>query len=323
MSPTKLYGATLPLFVALLLCCAPALAQTPTAQQTAAQELAAVMTSLERVVAQLAIRNTLTSAQTDTLRRDLAGVYTDLERVQLRLGGTTPPPETENRADVWTRFGNATVTVSPSNARFTSWTADNSVELNYGDAGELLLNVRNSNYTSAWRLRDAYVGAVRTTITTQSNGDIQLRVNDTRGTHEFLVKDGGIGPIYTRGLTVPDEAPFTPERIAQGVWFRAYRDAVQRGELQANEAMDWLIMQYQDNSFASVRLREFGVMLSELEGQPLRTNSIATMRFNREGREVALNFPDPRRSPAEFAVAAAALRELQLANRWFELNLTP
>jgi hypothetical protein len=321
-----------------LLLAAPAHAQTTlSASQT--RSLEEVTTRLQEVVAQLAAEESLSAAETDELRRTLAALYRDLRDLRggsaaVAVDSFTAPVSEDDRVqaadaavtndaspDAWVRFGEATVRVSPTTARFSGWQAGNDIKVSYGDTGEILLNVTNGGYSANWRLRNAYTGGVKTTVTPETDGDILLRIEDSRGTHHFMIKDGGTGPIYIKGSA----GPATPSAQASGVqfsgtWFRAYRDSVTRGTLQRSEPMEWLIRQYEDDSFASSKLRDLGVVLGDLEGTPLRTEAIAVLRYNTATGERTLDFPDPRRSPAGFAAALRTLYDLQQGGQWFDFE---
>ena len=99
------------------------------------------------------------------------------------------------------------------------------------NANEKILVV-DDDQAIRWTLSEAYNGTVKTTVKADSNGDVHLFVTDSNGTHEFLVKDGGLGPIYAKGWVYgqrddyPRSDNYPPAPSAAGVWYKNYRSAV-------------------------------------------------------------------------------------------------
>src|SRR5688500_18644026 len=180
----------------------PALAQdapTVAAQLTTDQQqrLETALEELQDVITQLSYEDSLTRAETDELRRSLATLYRDLESLRGRVAGYPDYDPDEGRSNVWTRFGDAALRLNPTTARYSGWKQGNSIRVSYGDAGIIYLTIDNSPDTARWTLRNAYRGGVQTNVKAETNGDVRLTVTDNRGTHEFLIKDGGLGPIYS------------------------------------------------------------------------------------------------------------------------------
>ena len=289
--------------------------------------IAEVMEQLQDVITQLSYEDNLSRSETDDLRRKLAGLYRDLEDIRGGVVAGYPDYNGGDRTDVWTRFGEAKVRLNPATSRFTGWKTGNSIRVSYGDAGLLYLTVANGPYTARWTLNNAYSGTAHTTVKADTNGDIHLSVTDSRGTHNFLVKDGGLGPIYSRGWTYPgasyprQDSPSVPDGRTAGVWYRTYLNQVRDRMMRESAPMTWLIEQYQDNSFVNSNVRNFGVVLGQLEGTPLSTTPIGTLRYQQAGRSYKLDIPDPRRSPADFAAVAKVLYDLDKDNAWYEFDL--
>jgi hypothetical protein len=297
--------------------------------------IAQVMEKLQDVITQLSYDNNLTRRQTDDLRQTLAGLYRDLEDIRGDGGVVAGYPDygTDNRADVWTRFGEASLRLNPATSRFSGWKTGNTIRVGYGDAGILYFTVQNGSYTARWTLDNAYSGNPHTTVKADSNGDVHLNVTDSSGSHEFLVKDGGLGPIYSRGWSYTGNSgggtypqggygyPSVPDGRSAGVWYKTYRTQVKDRALRDSTAMTWLIQQYQDNSFVNAKLRDLGVVLGQLEGTPLSSSPIGTIRYQQGGRSYELDIPDPRRSPSDFSAVAKVLYDLDKANAWYEFDL--
>jgi hypothetical protein len=313
------YIVTLSLGVALL--ATPALAQN-----VDREELAAVMEELQDVITQLSYEDSLTRTETDNLRRTLAGLYRDLEALNGRVAGYPPagddPDYGEGRNSVWTRFGAATLGLEPLNARFAGWKTGNNIRVGYGQSGVIYLTIVNGAYTARWTLRHPYAGEIRSSVKAESSGDVRLTVNDDHGTHEYLVKDGGLGPVYSRNISgTGGGVVVNPGGSTSGVWYKPYRNQVSQNLLRESTPMKWLIQQYQDNSFVNARVRDLGVVLGELEGTPLSYEPIGTLRYQQAGRTYELDIPDPRRTPSEFAAFAKYLYDLDQAGRSYEFDL--
>jgi hypothetical protein len=307
----------------------------PATAATAAEEaaLAAVMEELQDVITQLSYEDNLSRKQTDDLRRQLAGLYRDLENIRGDgvVAGYPDYDDNDGRADVWTRFGSATLRLNPSTARFSGWKTGNTIRTSYGNGGLIYITIANVAYTARWTLTNAYSGTVNTTVKAESTGDVRLNVTDGNGTHYFLIKDGGLGPIYARGLgnsgsaqgggSYPRNPPGGGNYSATGVWHKNYRSDVTNRVLRESFPMTWLIQQYQDNSFVNSKVRNFGVVLGDLEGTPLSYSPIGKLLYQQGGRTYELDIPDPRRTPAEFAGVAKVLYDLHEAGSYYDFEL--
>ena len=105
----------------------------------------------------------------------------------------------------WTRYGHSreTLTVG-SDRRFDGWARGYSFSADQGDVdGDLVLTV-NNGYTTQWVLEDAYEGEPSVVVDPREDGDLYVTVTSDEGTREFLIADGGLGPVYAGG-SVPIE----------------------------------------------------------------------------------------------------------------------
>jgi hypothetical protein len=100
-----------------------------------------------------------------------------------------------------------------------------------------------------------------------------------------------------------------------------YRSDVTNRVLRESFPMTWLIQQYQDNSFVNSKVRNFGVVLGDLEGTPLSYDPIGKLLYQQGGRTYELDIPDPRRTPAEFAGVAKVLYDLHEAGAYYDFEL--
>jgi hypothetical protein len=103
----------------------------------------------------------------------------------------------------WTRYGKSRISLSVGSrdyARFNGWERGYHFDADTGDRdGDLVLTVYNG-YTARWVLEDAYWGEPSVVVDPRDNGDLYVTVNSDDGTREFLIANGGLGPVYSGGV---------------------------------------------------------------------------------------------------------------------------
>jgi hypothetical protein len=274
-------------------------------------QVAGIRARLEDLIEDLDQRSALTATQTASLRRELVDIFADLEELEASLATspaqpttpTTPTTGMPQYSATWKSYLDATLRIRPQSATFNGWRSNANIQLDYGDAGQLLLTVNNVDYTATWTINKAYTGSVKTSVESENDGDVIVTVQDAGGTHQYMVKDGGIGPIYARATSVAG-APATPGSPGTTVtrWYTPYREAVRRGTLEETRAMEWFIQQFQDNAYVSDDLQALGELLGDLTGVA-QSGPVAYLSYVSGGRQQQVRIPDPRRNPGTFAEA--------------------
>jgi len=293
-------------------------ADTPARQAARAiqdSRLDIAMDKLQDVITQLAGEDTLSRAETDDLRHQLASVYRQLDDLRGKVDDFGPYVD-QPATDEWSTFGNASVRLSNPEAQFIGWETGNTIRVGYGSPGVMYVTVENGPYTARWVLSGAYSGAVHTTVRPQTNGDVNLEVRDERGSHDFVIKDGGLGPVYIHN------AQSSPSSADAGVWYRKYQAAVDHGDIASSAPMTWLIQQYDNGNYVSTAVRDLGRVLDNLEGTPLSSAPIAHLRYDRAGRTYELDVPDPRYDLNQFASFALVLYDLDQTNSRYNFEFT-
>ena len=107
--------------------------------------------------------------------------------------GTTPP----ERSEEWVPYLDFTRTVEPEGAGYNGWVEQSSIDILWGDPGQMIITVTNG-YTATWKINNAYTGSPSVTVTTRQQGEMIVQVRDDNGLHEYSIRNGGIGPIFMR-----------------------------------------------------------------------------------------------------------------------------
>ena len=271
------------------------------------------------IVSELALEQSLDRDGLDDLRDELAQVYRDLDALADKVSWAGGDPGDDG---TWQVYRDVSREQYPANAAFDQWHAKADVDLNWGDYGELRLEVVNGSYQAECLIRQAYDGGVQASLRTEANGDIVIKVQDDLGSHEFLVKEGGLGAVYQRGRDdeIPSKQTQPVGSLNGGIeWYAGYRDLVQSGQLGESEAMEWLIDQYQDGEYITADLGRLGDLLRML---PARSSDgdLARLIYHVGRYQNEADFPDPRFNPVGFVHTVNKLFDMYTAGNDFRIE---
>jgi len=214
-------------------------------------------------------------------------------------------------ADAWLQYDAASMRVSPRDAQWKGWREGSSIELAYGDYGDVTLTINSGYYTAVWTIRDAYSGQVDTEITSQQGGDVLLTVNDDDGQHQFRLDSGGLGGINIRGREGYEAPPghySTTKTVSPapgsgnepgGLWYDAYLELVDAAQIGQSREMDWFIAQTDSGNYVNTELRKLGQRLIQPESTNMR-DTIGVMSYVSGSERKKMAIPNPRMSPASF-----------------------
>jgi len=318
MLKTRITAALILAALGLLFAVQPVLAA-----DEALREVVRLRELVHDIISDLAVEKKLDRGELDDLQDELAQVYRDLDALADRLGfdGVGNDPGAG-----WQLYHDASFEQYPDNARFDYWTKKADIDLNWGNYGELELDVVNG-YQAECLIRDAYDGGVQASVETEYNGDIVIKIQDDLGTHEFLVKNGGLGPVYQRG-----RGDYIPTKQTQPIenmdwtgldgseWYSGYQGLVDAEQIEESDGMEWLIRQYDLDFYDTDDLQVLGDVLRQL---PVRSSNAPlgelTYRIGKHQREVDL--PDPRFNPVGFVHSINKLYELYTWSEDYELDI--
>jgi hypothetical protein len=296
-------------------------------------ELERILSDLHDVITNLATEGSMSAEQVYYYQRELASIYGDLDALSLRLdsadygtrrdhgnyddqgnhyGWGNDEPGLPPAADTWQSYDDASLDVSPRSAQWNGWGERSSIDLKYGDYGELRLIINSGYYTADWTIRDAYNGKVDTKVTTQEGGGVLLTVNDDDGQHQFKLDSGGLGDIAIRGregYRPSTHAPGPPPKTVSpapgtgdeqsGQWYDAYVELVDAGQLGQSRAMDGFSGQTDSGKYVNAVLRKLGERLEQPVSANMR-DTIGVMSYFSGNERKKMAIPNPRMSPASF-----------------------
>ncbi|MCC7477850.1 hypothetical protein IT575_05270 [bacterium] len=310
------------LALVMLLCLAPlAFAATQT-EAAAARDIASLRVRLRELLESLEDENSLSSGELDELRGELREIQRDLRSIERGLGGGGGRPDLPSGS--WEPF-QARIDVVPRNAVFKGWQSGNSMVIRIGANEDIYLTVTNGSYTAETALEDVFQGAVKTKATADSGGWVILEVADSRGTREFRIEQGGLGPVYARTVGGKSTSPVDPDddytgTVPSGKWDSAYNSLVQSGRLKASASMEWMREQVRDRDYASDALRDLGEYLRQIEGEAAHRR-LGVLRWFSGQREKKLDIPDPRTDPEAFVLVMNNVYALDSANDWYRIDM--
>jgi hypothetical protein len=100
-------------------------------------------------------------------------------------------------------YENVAISSEPPGAVFTAWQSQAQLDLEFAEYGELEVSVAGNGYASTCRIFDAYSGDVNASLESRRDGEVVVYIEDELGSHEFLIENGGLGPVSVRGRAEP------------------------------------------------------------------------------------------------------------------------
>lgn len=150
------------------------------------------------LLAELSYSEGLTSGEVAELRGELEEVHSRLDALADRLA-REQDLTAGGRPGGWQPYEDVEITSEPPEAVFSVWRPDVKLSLEFGDYGELKVGVAHNGYNALCRLFKAYNGGVNVNLVSHDDGGIVVSVEDELGSHEFLIENGGLGPVFVRG----------------------------------------------------------------------------------------------------------------------------
>lgn len=157
------------------------------------------------LLAELSYSDGLSSQEVAELRGELGRIHSRLDALADRLAREQGLPESD-RPGGWLAYEDVVISAEPPDAEFTVWRPNVQLSLEFGAYGELQVAVAKNGYSSTCRILDAYSGDVSASLESRLNGEIVVDIEDELGSHEFLIENGGLGPVFVRGRGDPDAA---------------------------------------------------------------------------------------------------------------------
>jgi hypothetical protein len=312
------YRRLLVVFSLLFVICAAAPAQA--ADDWVLAEVEAIRLTIDGLISELSYNATLDAAEVADLRADLSAVYRDLDRLADRLGRERPLPYSD-RPGGWVAYHDVTITSDPPGAIYHGWQPKVKMSLEWGAYGVIEIAVIKNGYISKCEIFNAYAGGVNANLESHSNGDIIVYIADDLGSHEFLVENGGLGPVFVRGRDDYYSGTHPVTGTAwRGEWFRAYRDLVDARQLDESPEMEWLIAQYEFDDYDHPELRLLGERLSTLDPDSYY-DRLGWMEYESGSYIREMDIPDPRLNPAGFTHFITKLHQNHSAARYWELYI--
>jgi hypothetical protein len=236
----------------------------------------------------------------------------------------------------WRMFAKAKAVISPPEAAFSGWQDTADIDFRWGEYGQIILVVANDGYSAQWTIDDAYHGNVNVSTQSQPTGDIIVQIDDDMGQHQFMLNNGGLGPLLyrqTRVAAPPADAPQppvlasapqpapapAPSPALAGVWYRTYREQIASGNLAGSEALEWFISQYDSGPYDSPELERLGNSLRGLSGDA--RDSLGTVNYAVEGQARNVAIPDPRINPVSFIQLMNKIYGMQMAGQEYSIDL--
>lgn len=309
----------------LLIVCVLSLAACIAAPAQAADdwvldEVESIRGAIDGIITELSYNATLDATEVVDLRTELSAVYRDLDRLADRLDRNQPLPYAD-RPGGWIAYHNVTIVSDPPGAVYHGWQPKVKMSLEWGAYGVIEIAVIKNGYISNCQIFDAYSGGVNASMESSNNGDITVYIADDLGSHEFLIENGGLGPVFVRGRDdyYSGIHPVTggPWR---GEWFAAYRDLVDARQLDESPEMEWFIAQYEYDDYDHPELRLLGERLSRLDPDTYH-DRLGWMEYESGNYIREMDIPDPRLDPAGFAHFITKLHHNHSAAQYWELHI--
>ncbi|MCB1187938.1 hypothetical protein KDL29_12290 [bacterium] len=111
--------------------------------------------------------------------------------------GTTQPQKVY---DQWQPYLDFKLESTPQDATYNGWVADSSIDLLWGEYGQMIIKV-NNGYTATWTIENSYTGTADPNIDTKAGGEIVVQIRDDEGLREYSLRNGGLGPIFMRWIS--------------------------------------------------------------------------------------------------------------------------
>ena len=111
--------------------------------------------------------------------------------------GTTQPQKVY---DQWQPYLDFKLESTPQDATYNGWVADSSIDLLWGEYGQMIIKV-NNGYTASWTIENSYTGTADPNIDTKAGGEIIVQIRDDEGLREYSLRNGGLGPIFMRWIS--------------------------------------------------------------------------------------------------------------------------
>jgi len=168
------------------------------ADNWALTEVEGIRETVGGLLAELSYSDGLSSGEVAELRDELDQVHSRLDALADRLARNQGLEE-NGRPGGWEPYENVEITSEPPEAAFTVWRPEVKLSLEFGDYGELKVDVIHNGYNARCRIFSAYDGDVSVSLESQGDGLIIISVEDELGSHQFLIENGGLGPVFVRG----------------------------------------------------------------------------------------------------------------------------
>jgi hypothetical protein len=150
---------------------------------------------VQDLLTSLTMDNSLSGVNLAAARGVMLGVETDLQLILERTG----------QGGGWQEYDQAALDYWPDTAVFTGWRQDRQFNASTDDnPGELIFTVQNG-YTAEWAIGNAFSGKPSVQADARPNGDLFITVESGWGRRDFLIENGGLGPLNFGG-TIPEAA---------------------------------------------------------------------------------------------------------------------
>lgn len=202
----------------------------------------------------------------------------------------------------WVPYSDATSSIQPAGARFDAWDRSRTFSAQT-TRSKLSLTVNNVDYRATWTVGGNFSGSPKVTVTPKSSGDLQVLVRSANTTREFLISNGGLGPIFIRSgnAVVDDSYPTRGDATVRMTWVQPYYDQISAGQLSRSAAMDWFIRQVETGDYVIPELEVFGSYLRDIPAEV--GGDIAILRYNSGAGTKTMVISDPRNSMSSFLQA--------------------
>jgi hypothetical protein len=273
------------------------------------------------LLAELSYSGALSADEVNELRAELTRVHSELDALADRLAREEPAPRAD-RPGGWRAYDEVSISSDPPGAVFSGWQPKVKLDLEFGEYGVIEVGVIKNGYIAKCEVFGAYNGGVNARLESRSTGDIIVHVDDDLGSHEFLIENGGLGPVFVRGR--PEDGAATPDYLRPGVpagdWYQSYRELVEARQLDESPDMEWLIGQYLADDYDDSQLRLLGERLASLPADAY-LDRLGWLDYETAGELRTMDVPDPRLNPAGFVHFAARLHQCFATERFWELSL--
>jgi len=307
--------------VLILLLAALSAAPAAAADDWVLADVEAIRDKVGGLLAELSYSGALSRDEVSELRGELSRIHTELDALADRLAREEPRPHSD-RPGGWLAYDEVAITSDPPGAKFTGWQPKVKMNLEFGEYGVIEVGVIKNGYIAKCEILSAYSGGVNASLESRSNGDIIVYLDDDLGSHEFLIENGGLGPVFVRGRpdTYGAVADYLRPGIPAGDWYQPYRELVGARQLDESPDMEWLISQYLADDYDDSQLRLLGERLGSLP-EDAYLDRLGWLKYESAGEFRELDIPDPRLTPAGFVRFTAKLHQCCAAELFWELHL--